>query len=70
MFGAIGNELTYIATLGYSGEMKEVVKLVGEGKLHPKTIVSKIIPFNDIVDFFDKFEDNRGKYLKILVQIS
>jgi hypothetical protein len=27
------------------------------------------IPFDQIVEFFDKFEGNRAKYLKILVQI-
>jgi hypothetical protein len=31
--------------------------------------VSKIIPFDDMIDFFDNFEENRSKYLKILIEI-
>jgi len=69
MMGAVANELTYFATLGYAGEMKQAIKLVGAGKLNPLTVVTKMIPFRKIIDFFDKFEDNRRKYLKILVEI-
>ena len=69
MMGAVANELTYFATLGYAGEMKKAVGLVGRGKLNPLTIVSKIIPFDQIVEFFQRFEENRQRYLKILVEI-
>lgn len=69
MWNAIANEMTYFATLGYAGEMQEVVKLVNAGKLHPGVITSKIIPFDQIIDFFDKFEENRKDHLKILVKI-
>jgi (R,R)-butanediol dehydrogenase/meso-butanediol dehydrogenase/diacetyl reductase len=69
MMGAVANELTYFATLGYAGEMKKAVGLVGRGELNPGVVISKIIPFGKIVDFFDAFEENRKKYLKILVKI-
>jgi len=49
--------------------MKEVVDLVNSRKLHPGTIISKIIPFSQMVEFFDKFEETRSQYLKILIQI-
>jgi len=69
MWNAIANEMSYFATLGYAGEMQEVVKLVNAGELHPGVITSKIIPFDQIIEFFDKFEENRKQYLKTLVQI-
>jgi (R,R)-butanediol dehydrogenase / meso-butanediol dehydrogenase / diacetyl reductase len=69
MMGAVANELTYFATLGYAGEMKTAVSLVGRGELNPGAVISKVIPFRKIVDFFDGFEENRRKYLKILVEI-
>ena len=45
------------------------VVLVGAGELHPGDVISEIIPFDQIIDFFDHFEDNRKKYLKILIKI-
>lgn len=69
MMGAVANELTYFATLGYAGEMKKAVGLVGRGDLTPRAVISKVIPFRKIVDFFDGFEENRKKHLKILVKI-
>lgn len=69
MIAAIANEYNYFATLGYNTEFREVLELVGKGELNPGTIVSKIIPFDGIIDYFDNFEANRGKYLKILVEI-
>lgn len=69
VMAAIANEFNFFATLGYATEMRDVVGLVGAGELHPGVIVSKIIPLDDIVEFFSKFEENRSKYLKILVEI-
>jgi threonine dehydrogenase-like Zn-dependent dehydrogenase len=69
LLAAFASEYTYFATLGYNVEMKEVTDLVGRGELHPGAIVSKIIPFDDMIDFFDNFEANRSKYLKILIEI-
>lgn len=69
LLAAFASEYTYFATLGYNVEMKEVVDLVGKGELHPGAVVSKIIPFDEMIDFFDNFEENRSKYLKILVEI-
>jgi (R,R)-butanediol dehydrogenase / meso-butanediol dehydrogenase / diacetyl reductase len=69
VMAAIANEFNFFATLGYATEMRDVVQLTGEGKLNPGAVISKIIPFDSIVEFFDDFEENRGKYLKILVEI-
>ena len=69
LLAAFANEYSYFATLGYATEMREVVELVGKGGLHPGDIVSEIIPFDQIIYFFDHFEENRRKYLKILIEI-
>ena len=50
--------------------MKKVVCLVSHEELNPGTVISKVIPFSKINGFFDRFEENRKKYLKILVKIS
>jgi (R,R)-butanediol dehydrogenase/meso-butanediol dehydrogenase/diacetyl reductase len=69
LLAAFANEFHYFATLGYSTEMKEVVDLVGRGELHPGAIVSQTIPFDQMIDFFDHFEEKRSDYLKTLIQI-
>ncbi|MBN2026388.1 MAG: alcohol dehydrogenase catalytic domain-containing protein [Actinobacteria bacterium] len=69
LLAAFASEYTYFATLGYNVEMKEVVDLVGKGELHPGDVISNIIPFDQMIDFFDHFEENRRKYLKILIKI-
>jgi len=69
LLAAFASEYTYFATLGYNVEMKEVVDLVGKGELHPGNVISNIIPFDQMIDFFDNFEENRRKYLKILIKI-
>ncbi len=69
MWNAIAREMSYFATQGYAGEMKEVVDLVNARKLHPGTIISKVIPFSQTMEFFDTFEENRNQFLKTLIQI-
>jgi (R,R)-butanediol dehydrogenase/meso-butanediol dehydrogenase/diacetyl reductase len=69
LLAAFACEYNYFATMGYNVEMKEVVDLVGEGELHPGDVVSEIIPFDQMIDFFDHFEENRAKYLKILIRM-
>jgi (R,R)-butanediol dehydrogenase/meso-butanediol dehydrogenase/diacetyl reductase len=69
LLAAFASEYTYFATLGYNVEMKEVVDLVGKGKLHPGEVISDIIPFDQIIEFFDHFEENRREHLKILLKI-
>lgn len=69
LLAAFANEYSYFATLGYNVEMKEVVELTGKGELHPGDVISEIIPFDRMIDFFDHFEENRRKYLKILIKM-
>jgi (R,R)-butanediol dehydrogenase/meso-butanediol dehydrogenase/diacetyl reductase len=69
MDNAIAGELSYFATQGFAGEMKEVVELVNGRKLRPGTIVSKVIPFSQIVEFIDQYEEKSNQFLKTLVQI-
>ncbi|MEW6554610.1 MAG: alcohol dehydrogenase catalytic domain-containing protein [Actinomycetota bacterium] len=69
LLAAFACEYNFFATMGYNVEMKEVVDLVGSGGLHPGDVISNVIPFDQIVEFFDNFEENRRKYLKILLKI-
>ncbi len=69
LLAAFASEYNYFATLGYNVEFKEVLDLVGEGKLKPAQLISNIIPFDEMIDFFDHFEETRRKHLKTLVKI-
>ena len=61
--------MDFSGVLGH--EFVGVVEAVGANvaDFHPGDVVSNIIPFDQIVDFFDHFEENRRKYLKILLKI-
>lgn len=63
-------QISVKGSLGYAGDQKHVIELLGSGKLSVDDLVTAKVPLKDVVKGgLQALENEKDKHIKILIEI-